>query len=154
MFFDFFGKNRRTQEFLSLKTKSSFGGLREKWAWAFQLNVQTKRMSGQTCKSRLLYWPKSEPSARGTINITKSNRLTCQKGTVAINISANFIFQVRKRGKWKDNWWDCSKKFPHWSSNKKTWGQMFTQNFDHMTWQNSSRSCTRGSATCTTWLLR
>ena len=36
---------------------------------------------------------------------------------------------------------------------RKLGGQMFTQIFTPMTWHNSSGSCTRGAATCTTWLL-
>ena len=35
----------------------------------------------------------------------------------------------------------------------KLGGQMFTQFFTPMTWHKSSGSCTRGAATCTTWLL-
>ena len=36
---------------------------------------------------------------------------------------------------------------------RKLGAQMFTQIFTPMTWHNSSGSCTRGAATCTTWLL-
>ena len=36
---------------------------------------------------------------------------------------------------------------------RKLGGQMFTQIFTPMTWHNSSGSCTRGAAMCTTWLL-
>ena len=36
---------------------------------------------------------------------------------------------------------------------QQTCGQMFTQIFTPMKWYNSSGSCTRGAATCTTWLL-
>ena len=116
-------------------------------------NVQTRRMFRQMDKGCFYNVRKSEPSLWDACNHKRlMSDMSDQYGGIKCFINFGLIKakNVRIEGT-ADGTGRIS--FLIGRTIRKIGGQMFTQIFTPMTWHNSSGLCTRGAATCTTWLL-
>ena len=141
-------ESKNSMVFWSLKTKS-FRFLGREGS----LRVSSDKRGVRINENSIIYSVRIKPSGAWFRATSKSNLWHVSKVRRHLMFQQISFLKAENVGIERTADGTARRSFPIGRTIRKLGGQMFTQIFTPMTWQNSSGSCTRGAATCTTWLL-